>query len=218
MTLSIAASKRREYPEMGEDTVLAPDEKTGKLVPTKVRVPLTDIFYMTFRDVNDNNYKRAAISYESKKTRMMSEDLRNFEAEVGVMPSLVQRELYYVWDEGRKMWVDIKGMKNKAEHYHNCTDEYYQTWRPQAYPEKSHFEDPFKGHRRPGAIDPTEFRLHMTERRLALMDAKEKLKVVPMDLINTGDGAVEGVSKGQFDAGPAGAGERVAINNPFGIK
>lgn len=180
MTLSNQAARRKEYPEMGSDFRMEMDPKLQRPKRIEVRVPITDVFYLTFIDPNTTKYVRHAIGYSKKVTRIADEDLRNFEQECGARPSLVQKELYYVHNSATGLWVDIKGAKNHWSHYEDCTKDYYDIWRPNAYPKDGPFEDPFKGKSRPDSVDPTKFRLDMSERRLALMDAKERGHAMPM--------------------------------------
>ena len=50
-----------------------------------------------------------------------------------------------------------------------------------------------------------EFRLHMSNRKIGLMEAREKNLVIPMFEHNTQTGQQTGMTKGQFDAPPEGA-------------
>jgi hypothetical protein len=201
MALSVQAARRKEYPEMGEDVrmVSEPDPVTGKNKSKQARVPvkLTNTFWFTYRNPNTGKYERQALTYGLNKTRLLATDIRNWESEIGVMPSLVQRELNYTWDEKKKMWVEIMGSKNAPECYDDCTDDYFDHWRPDAMLNQ---EDPFKGMRRPKEINVMEFRLHLMERKMGLMEAKERNLVVPIYAHNTQTGEQAGMTKGQFEA------------------
>lgn len=205
MALSNQAARRKEYPEMGEDfrVVQEEDPVSHKMKTNRVRVPvkITTTFWFTFRNPQTEKYERQALTYTMPKSRILEIDLRNWEAEIGVQPSMVQRELNYMMDHKKKLWVEIQGSKNSPDHYEDCTEEYFSDWRPDAY---RGAEDPYKGLRRPKKIDVMEFRLHLMERRFALVDAREKNHMVPMFLHNTSTQEQTGVTKSQFDAPPEG--------------
>lgn len=219
MTLSNTAARRREYPEMGTDTKWVQADGDPKPKKVETRVPLTDVFYLTFIHPETQAYVRHAISYSKKVTRLAAEDIRIFEEEMQVRPALVQKELYYVRNEAKGLWEEIKGAKNHFTHYEDVTDDYYDIWRPSAYPKDSPFEDPYKNKQRPAPVDPTQFKLDMSQRRLALMDAKERGLTTPMATFSTpgvaglgegqtapiGQAGVDFRGRGAFSGGPANA-------------
>ena len=204
--ISVQAARRKEYPEMGEDVQIHQEEDptTHKMKSKQVRVPvkLTNTFWFTYRSPITGQYERQALTYSQNKTRILETDIRNWEAEIGVRPSMVQRELNYVVDPKKKLWVEIQGSKLSPDCYEDCTDDYNNHWRPDAY---RNSEDPYAGSRQPKKIDVMEFRLHMSNRKIGLMEAREKNMVIPMFEHDTRTGQQTGMTKAQFEAPADGA-------------